>query len=76
MTDEQKFVVVCIRFAKQHRGLEPFDVARAKGWTRERFDIAHAQVQAIELERWRCDRKRDNETDRIAGMQPSESKSP
>ena len=53
MTDEHRFVVACIRVAKQHRGLEPFDVARMKGWTPDRFDRAHTQLQAIELRRWR-----------------------
>ena len=51
--DDDKVVLACIRTAKQHRGVEPFTLARRfKGWTRDRWDEAHAAYQQKELERW------------------------
>jgi len=52
LTEEQKFVVLCVRVAKQHRGLTPFDVARFKGWKRKDFERVMAEVDRIDRSRW------------------------
>ena len=53
LSDDDKLVIACIRTAKQHRGAEPFMLARQlKGWSRDRWDEAHAAYQQKERERW------------------------
>ena len=52
-TQDQKVVLACIRVAKQHRGVGAFTIARAKGWDRERFEAVRAELDLIDLERWR-----------------------
>ncbi|MCC7389441.1 MAG: hypothetical protein IT431_11800 [Phycisphaerales bacterium] len=50
--EEDRFVVACVRIAKQHRMDDPFGVARLKGWTRERWDATLADYEARQLQRW------------------------
>ncbi len=43
LSDDERFVVACIRAAKAHRIEDPFTIARrAQGWTRERWEGAIA----------------------------------
>lgn len=51
LTDEEWFVVACVRAGQQHR-LEPAAVAkRAKGWSQEAWDGAHDAFQRAQFER-------------------------
>ena len=52
MSSDHRFVVACIRVAKQSRGMEPFDIARARGWTRQRFEAISAEVDVLDTRRW------------------------
>ena len=59
-TRDQTFVLACVRVAKQHRGVEAFTIARAKGWDLERFEAVQAELDRMDLERWRA---RDGQQD-------------
>ena len=39
-SDEDRFVLACIRVAKKHRINDPFKLAREQGWTRQQWDTA------------------------------------
>ena len=54
LTEDDKVVLACIQTAQKHHGVEPFILARqVKGWTRDRWDMAHAAYQRKDHERWR-----------------------
>ncbi len=47
---------ICLQQAKRARDLEGFDLARrVKGWTRDRWDIAHASYQRTQAKQWTCE---------------------
>ena len=52
-TDEERFVLACIRVAKQHRICDPFEIVQAEGWTREKWDQAFNAFQNNQYERIR-----------------------
>ncbi|MEO1009574.1 MAG: hypothetical protein AAFX79_13510 [Planctomycetota bacterium] len=55
MSDEERFVVACIRVAKQQRIEDPFLVAReGRGWSREAWDEACFAFQQSQLDRQRA----------------------
>lgn len=51
-TDEDRFVIACIRVGQQHR-CEPFRIAqKAKQWPRSRWDEAHEAFQDKQRQQW------------------------
>jgi hypothetical protein len=52
-TDDERFVLACIRVANQKRIADPFDIARMKGWSRDQWDQAHAAYQQKQLDQWK-----------------------
>ena len=53
LTEDDKTVLACLQTAQKHRQVEPFTLARrVKGWTRDRWDAAHAAYQQKQHERW------------------------
>jgi len=45
LTDDERFVVACIRAAQKSRGVEPAHIARmGRGWTRQRWDDANTAL--------------------------------
>ena len=56
LSEDQTFVELCIRSAKRHRKLQPYDLARhAKGWTRKQWDCAEASYQQAQAAQWCTD---------------------
>lgn len=52
LSEEERFVQACIQVAKQHRGLEPFQIAqKAKGWSRERWETEFLTYQTNQTQR-------------------------
>lgn len=53
LTEEEHVVETCIRVAKQHRGMDPFKVARkVKQWTRPQWDSAYLRYQSTQMRQW------------------------
>jgi len=52
-TEDERFVLGCIRAARGHRIEEPFRIAQAKGWDRPRWDEARWLCQQKDVGRWR-----------------------
>lgn len=52
-TDDERFVLACIRVAKKHRINDPWRIAREKGWTRERWERAYEHYESRQLEQVR-----------------------
>lgn len=56
LTDDEWFVVACIRAAKRVKDVEPFRIAQqTRGWSREQWDIAECNFQSLQIERQRRD---------------------
>ncbi|QDV04458.1 hypothetical protein [Engelhardtia mirabilis] len=54
-TEVERIVEKCIRVAKQHRGLEPFTVARkVKHWTLQQWQDAHLRHRSTQMRQWQA----------------------
>ncbi len=54
LPEDQRFALSCIRVAKQHR-VDPFHIARARGWTREQWDDARMGYELADKRYWHAD---------------------
>jgi len=59
---DERFVAACIATSRQHR-LDPFRIARAQGWNRERWDRARMAYELAEKQRWLVDHVADGEAE-------------
>ena len=53
LSPDEEIVEICLRAAQQHRIEDPFRIAfKAKGWTREQWDRAHASYRTTQARQW------------------------
>lgn len=51
LTDDEKFVLACIKTGRQHK-VDPFRIARTKGWDKEKWEIVRASYEQKDRQRW------------------------
>ena len=51
LTDDEKFVLACIKTGRQHK-VDPFRIARTKGWDKEKWDSIRASYEQKDRQRW------------------------
>lgn len=51
LTDDEKFVLACIKTGRQHK-VDPFRIARTKGWDKEKWDTIRASYEQKDRQRW------------------------
>ncbi len=51
LTEDEKFVAGCLKIGRLHK-VDPFRIARSKGWDRERWELARESFERKDRQRW------------------------
>ena len=62
LPEDHRFVVACLKVGNQRR-IDPFRIAQAKGWTRDRWDDARMAYELADKQRWHIE-----DADRSSGF--------
>ena len=54
LSDDERFVLACIKTGRQHK-VDPFRIARSKGWSQQKWDTVRASYEQKDRQRWQDD---------------------